>query len=77
MLLLFYKQCDYKGKIYMHKKEAKGGGNDMPTMKPIQATPELSGEDAERLIRDVNRKPTKEALERNRKMQDILRRIKK
>lgn len=61
----------------MDIEKNKGGGQDMPIMKPIQATPELSGEDAERLIRDVNRKPTKEAMERNRKMQEILKRIKK
>lgn len=60
----------------MDIEKKRGGGKDMPIMKPIQATPELSGEDAERLIRDVNRKPTKEAMERNRKMQEILKRIK-
>ena len=37
----------------------------MLTIKPIQATPELSGEDAEKLIQDVNRKPTKETIEWN------------
>lgn len=49
----------------MYREENEKGGIDMLTIKPIQATPELSGEDAERLIRDVNRKPTKEAAEWN------------
>ena len=49
----------------------------MSGIKPIQATPELSGIDAERLIADVNRKPTKEAIERNKRLQVILRKVKK
>ena len=61
----------------MHREKNEGGVQDMSTMKPIQATPELCGEDAVRLIQDVNRKPTKEALDRHRKMQNILKRIKK
>lgn len=61
----------------MHREKNERGVDDMSIMKPIQGTPELSGEDAERLIKDVNRKPTKEALERNKMMQSILRQIKR
>ena len=57
--------------------ENERGERDMTTMKPIQATPDLSGEDAEKLIRDVNRKPTKEAMDRHQKMREILRKIRK
>lgn len=49
----------------------------MSRIKPIQATPTLSGIDAERLIADVNRKPTKEAIERNKWLQEVLRKVKK
>ena len=49
----------------MYREEREKGEIDMTTIKPIQATPELSGEDAEKLIQDVNRKPTKETIEWN------------
>ena len=61
----------------MYREENEKGGIDMLTIKPIQATPELSGEDAERLIRDVNRKPTKEAAEWNAMMVEILEQIRR
>jgi len=61
----------------MYREDKEKGGIDMTTIKPIQATPELSGEDAERLIQDVNRKPTKEATERNVMMQEILKKIRR
>lgn len=44
----------------------------MSTMKPIQATPTLSGKDAEALIRQVNKKCTPEALRENKMWQRIL-----
>ena len=56
----------------MHKEKNEGGVQDMSTMKPIQATPELSGEDAVRLIQDVNRKPTKEAEKWNKMLSKVL-----
>lgn len=61
----------------MYREEREKGEIDMTTIKPIQATPELSGEDAERLIRDVNRKPTKEAAEWNSMMVEILEKIRR
>ena len=60
----------------MYREKNERGVEDMSTMKPIQGTPELSGEDAERLIRDVNRKPTKEALEWKKLLQRSLKELK-
>lgn len=44
----------------------------MAKIKPIGETPELSGEDAERLIRDVLRPQRKESIEYNKKMHKML-----
>lgn len=44
----------------------------MSTMKPIQSTPTLSGKDAEAVIRQVNKKPTAEAMRRNQMLSRIL-----
>lgn len=41
-------------------------------MKPTQATPELSGEDAIKLINQVNIAPTKKAIKRNKILSIIL-----
>ncbi|MBQ8518331.1 MAG: hypothetical protein IJ455_01840 [Agathobacter sp.] len=60
----------------MDREKNERGVEYMSTMKPIQATPELSGEDAEKLIRDVNRKPTKEALEWKKLLQRCLKELK-
>lgn len=37
-------------------------------VKPIQPTPALSGIDAQRIIEEVKIRPTKEAVERNKRM---------
>lgn len=60
----------------MHSEKDERGVENMSTIKPIQATPELSGKDAERLIRDVNRKPTKEAMEWKKVLQRSLKELK-
>lgn len=44
-------------------------------MKPIQGTPELSGADAIKLLKQVNTKPTQEAIAHNKKLQSILKQI--
>ena len=49
----------------------------MSTMKPIQATPTLSGKDAEAVIRQVNKKPTAEAMRRNQMLSRVLANIRK
>ena len=46
-------------------------------MKPIQATPELSGEDAQRVIEQVNKIPTGEAIKKNKKLLNVLHQIRK
>ena len=44
----------------------------MSTMKPIQATPELSGKDAERLLKQVSQAPTEEAMKKNDMLRSVL-----
>lgn len=61
---------------YMHRQnDERGVDNMLATIKPIQATPELNGEDAKRLIKEVNRKPSKEAIEKNKMLLNILEQI--
>lgn len=40
--------------------------------KPIQATPELSGKDAELFIKEVFRKPNQKEVERNERLLNIM-----
>lgn len=59
-------------------KEKKGKEVDiMSTIKPIQATPELSGKDADKLMAQVDCKPTKEARVKNDMLCNILANIRK
>ena len=43
-------------------------------VKPIQPTPTLSGIDAQRIIAEVKKIPSKEAIERNKRMLEKVRR---
>lgn len=59
-------------------REKKGKEVDiMSTMKPIQATPELSGEDALKLLHQSNTLPQKEALKKNNMLRNVLTNIRK
>lgn len=59
-------------------KDVKGREVDvMATIKPIQATPELSGKDALNLLVQVNRKPTDKTLKKNDLLRGILANIRK
>jgi len=59
-------------------EEQKGKEVDsMSTMKPIQATPELSGKDALRLLTQVNKKPTPSAVKKNTMLHSVLTNIRK
>lgn len=49
----------------------------MVKMKPIQATPTLSGEDAMRVIRQVNKKPSEETIKKYNMWVSILDEIQK
>lgn len=49
----------------------------MSTMKPIQATPELSGKDAVRLFNQVNVVPTEKALKKNMMLRNVLATVRK
>ena len=42
-------------------------------VKKIQPTPTLSGIDAQRIVEEVKRHPSKEAIEKNRRMVQIVR----
>lgn len=59
-------------------KEKKGKEVDiMATIKPIQATPELSGKDAANLLIQVNSKPTEKAMKKNDLLRDVLANVRK
>lgn len=59
-------------------EEQKGKEVDsMSTMKPIQATPELSGKDALRLLMQTNKKPTANAVKKNTMLHSVLTNIRK
>lgn len=60
------------------QREKKGKGVDiMSTMKPIQATPELRGKDAIKLLNQVNATPTEKAMKKNSMLRSILDNIRK
>lgn len=59
-------------------KEKKGKEVDiMSTIKPIQATPELSGKDAVKLLLQVNEKSTEKAMKKNNMLRNVLTNIRK
>ena len=49
----------------------------MSTMKPVQATPELSGEDAAKLLRQSIITPTEKSLKKNAMLCSVLTNIRK
>lgn len=49
----------------------------MSTMKPIQATPELSGRDAVELLKQSNIPPTLKAIKKNSMLHNVLTNIRK
>ena len=53
------------------------GSDVMSTMKPIQATPELSGKDARNLLQQTSIAPSKDAIRKNEMLRNILREIQK
>lgn len=57
--------------------EDKKGEDVMSTMKPIQATPELSGKDAEKVFHQVNVVPTEKALKKNTMLRSVLVNVRK
>lgn len=44
-------------------------------VKPIQATPSLSGEDAKRIMLQVSTKPSKEVIKRNESLLELRKNI--
>ena len=51
--------------------------DSMSTMKPIQATPELNGKDAVKLLKQANVSPTKSAMKKNEMLHNVLANIRK
>ena len=49
----------------------------MSTMKPVQATPELSGEDAVELLRQSSVTPTEKSLKKNTVLRSVLTNIRR
>ncbi len=49
----------------------------MATIKPIQATPQLSGKDAEKVMKQVNLAPTQAAKKKNDMLHCVLTEIRK
>ena len=43
----------------------RGGKSMSVNVKPIQSTPDLSGEDGKRIMLQVSTKPSKEAIKKN------------
>ena len=43
----------------------RGGKSMSVNVKPIQSTPDLSGEDAKRIMLQVSTKPSQEAIKKN------------
>ena len=59
-------------------EEMKGKEVDiMSTMKLIQATPELSGKDAVKLLCQANSAPTERAIKKNDMLRSVLTNIRK
>lgn len=59
-------------------EEKKGKEVDiMSTMKPIQATPELSGKDATKLLNQANTVPTEKAMKKNAMLRSVLVNVRK
>lgn len=61
----------------MNKNRKEREVDTMSTMKPIQATPELSGKDAVKLLNQVNTKPTIQAIKKNNMLHSVLVNIRK
>lgn len=57
----------------MRRREVR----NMSTMKSIQATPTLSGKDAETVIRQTNTMSTKESMARNQMLSRVLANIRR
>ena len=56
----------------------KGEAKDiMSTIKPIEATPELCGKDAQGVLQQVSVKPTKQAIAKNEMLRNVLAGIRK
>lgn len=61
-----------------NEKEKKGKEVDiMATIKPIQATPELSGKDAVNLLLQTDTRPTAKAMKKNSMLHNVLANIRK
>jgi hypothetical protein len=71
---------EFKDKIPLDKQnERKITKEDdiMSTIKPIQATPVLSGNDAVNLMKEVLRAPSESAIQKNKMLVNVLKNIKK
>lgn len=61
-----------------NKKQKKKEDDEMSAyVKPIQATPTLTGKDAVNIIEQVLKVPSSSAVEKNRKMLEMRKRIEK
>lgn len=56
----------------MDKEKKEKEVDIMSIMKPIQATPELSGKDAEKLLNQTNATPTEKAKKKNTMLHNVL-----
>lgn len=57
------------------EKKTKEDDEMSAYVKPIQATPTLSGKDAMQIIKQVVKAPSPESIEKNKKMLEMRRRI--
>lgn len=61
----------------MVRKEKGKEVDIMSTIKPIQATPELCGKDAVKLLLQTNVNPTEKAMKKNDMLRGVLTNIRK
>ena len=65
------------GVIALREKKEEREVDIMSTIKPIQATPELSGKDAKILLDQTNHMPTEEMIKKNKMLHNVLKNIRK
>lgn len=76
--IFFYDQLYLLAEMTIMREGKKGREVDvMSTIKPIQATPELSGKDAVKLLNQTNIVPTKKAIKKNNMLHSVLANVRK
>lgn len=67
-----YIMCIVLKQVYFRKD-----ADIMSTIKPIQATPELSGKDAVAVLKQVSSTPSAKAVKKNKMLYSVLEKVRK